>query len=107
MLKERISQLKQAKSFKELEDLYFQLANDFAILNESWIEWLPEIQREQKEIKQKTKTISQAERDYKLSPVYLVEKKFRLEIETYKKLLPAIRFRLESLKSEWGEFKKF
>lgn len=100
MLSERLDELKDKNSLPELEDFYFLLCNDLAVINQAWVDYLHLIQQSKLKSAEGTKTNAEAERKWQQTEEYLTERKFKLETQGIQKLLAGVKMRIESLRAE-------
>lgn len=100
-LSKRLIEMKENENnLPKLEDLYYNIAHDIGLINESWKQFLYEIKAVKEKLKFNCKTISEFNREFELTDEFIKLKHFKLESEGLSRIMSAIKMKVESLKAE-------
>lgn len=102
MINERLQQIKENyNSLVALEDIYYKICGDYALLSDEMVEAIRKSQGKKKELKKLDfKTMAEFEREYELGEEYIIIKSIKYQMKGYERLLSGLKVRLESLKAE-------
>ena len=102
MINERLKQIKENyNNLVILEDIYYKICGDYALLSEEMVEAIKKSQAKKRELKKiDFKTIAEFEREYELGDEFIIIKSIKYQMKGYERLLSGLKVRLESLKAE-------
>ncbi len=101
-IKDRILQIKENyKNLPVLEDIYYKVCADYALLSDSMVLSIKNVQNRKRELKKSDmKSMAEFEREFELSEEYLILKTVKYQMKGFERLLSGLKVRIESLKAE-------
>ena len=97
----RVDQIKENyKSLPKLEDIYYKVCQDYALLSDCMPKYIKKSQDKKKQLKQQElKTMAEFNREYELGAEFLWIKSTKYQMKAYERLLSGLKMRIESLKA--------
>ena len=100
-IQKRIDQIKEFyNDLASLEDIYYKVCQDYALLADEMPKYIEKSQVVKKELKDRElKSMAEFNREYELGQEFLWIKSTKYQMKGYERLLSGLKTRIESLKA--------